>query len=130
MKDIKVTDEIKMDLVKYFGYAYDEDLKNYYMNEAPDDLIKFYYNCKENNIDSCDADRYANLNTVLGYDIGLENFRNIDGYMYCEKDYDLMDLVGTEACKEMIKEACNVTGIEIDFSNWHDGEIKEYKYFV
>lgn len=130
MNNIKVTNEIRMEVVKYFGYAYEEDLKNYYMNEAPEDLIKFYYNCMKNNIDSCDADRYADLNTVFGYDVGLENFLQIDRYLWNEKDYDLMELYGNEDGKELIKETADVCGIEIDFSNWHDGEIEEYKYFV
>lgn len=130
MKDMKVTDDIKMEVVKYFGYENYESEKSFYMSQAPDDLIKFYYGCMKKNIDVCDADRYANLNTVLGYDVGFENFLKIDGYLWCEKDYDLMELFGNEDCKKVIEDAVNVLGIEIDFSKWNDGEIKEYVYFV
>lgn len=69
IKNIVVTDEVKMEVIKYFGYENYEAEKNFYMNEAKDDLFKFYYNCMENGIEVCDADRYANLNTVLGYDV-------------------------------------------------------------
>lgn len=130
MKNIKVTNEIKMEVIKYFGYENYEEQKSFYLNEAPDDLFKFYYFCMENGIDACDADRYANLNTVLGYDIGFDNFREIDGYLWCEKDYDLMELFGNEEGKEVIKDAVNALGIEVDFNNWNDGEIESYIYYV
>ena len=127
---MNVTNEIKMEVIKYFGYENYEAEKNFYMNEAPDNLFVFYYNCMENNIDVCDADRYANLNTVLGYDVGLENFLKIDGYLWSEKDYDLMELFGNEDGKQVIEDAVKVLNLDIDFSKWNDGEIKEYSYFV
>lgn len=130
MKNIVVTDEIKMEVIKYFGYENYAEQKDFYLNEAPDDLFVFYYNCMENNIDVCDADRYANLNTVLGYDIGFENFRKIDSYLWCERDIDLMELSGNEDSKQLIEEVVNVLGIDIDFSKWNDEEIKEYIYYV
>ena len=130
MKNIKVTNEIKMEVIKYFGYENYEEQKSFYLNEAPDDLFKFYYFCMKNGIDACDADRYANLNTVLGYDIGFDNFREIDGYLWCEKEYDLMELFGNEDGKEVIKDAVNALGIEVDFNNWNDGEIESYIYYA
>lgn len=130
MEDIKITNEIKMKVIKYFGYENCEEQKRFYMNDAPDNLFKFYHRCMEYGIDVCDADRYANLNTVLGYDVGLENFQKIDGYLWIEKDYDLMELFGNEDGREIIENAVNVLELDVDFSNWNDGEIKEYKYFV
>ena len=130
MEDIKVTDKIKMEVIKYFSYENYEEQKNFYLNEAPDDLFKFYYYCMNNSLDVCDADRYANLNTVLGYDVGMENFLKIDSYLWTKKDYDLMELFGNEDGKDVIEEAVNVLGIDIDFSKWNDGEIKEYIYYV
>lgn len=130
MKNIEITNEIKMEVIKYFGYENYAEQKDFYLNEAPDDLFVFYHNCMENNIDVCDADRYANLNTVLGYDVGLKNFLKIDGYLWCEKDYDLMELFGNEDGKEVIEEAVKVLNLDIDFSKWNDGEIKEYTYYV
>lgn len=130
MNNIKITDKIKMEVIKYFGYEYNKTMVDFYMNEVEDDLFKFYYNCMKKNIDSCDADRYANLNTVLGYDVGLENFLQIDNYLWNEKEYDLMELFGNEDSKEVIKDVANTLKLDIDFSNWNDGEVMEYKYFV
>jgi len=130
MKNIQVTDNIKMEIVKYFGYENCENEKSFYMNEAPDDLFVFYYNCMGNGIDACDADRYANLNTVLGYDVGFENFRKIDRYLWGEKDFDLMDLFGNEDGKQVIEEAVKVLNLDIDFSNWKNEDVKTYVYYV
>lgn len=130
MKNIVVTDEIKMEVIKYFGYENYAEQKDFYLNEAPDDLFVFYHNCMENNIDVCDADRYANLNTVLGYDIGFENFRKIDSYLWCERDIDLMELSGNEDSKQLIEEVANILEVDIDFSKWNNEKIEEYIYYV
>ena len=130
MKNMQVTDKIKMEVIKYFGYENCEHEKSWYMNEAPDDLFVFYYNCMMENIDVCDADRYANLNTMLGYDVGFENFREIDGYLYSEKDFDLMDLNAYEGSKQIIEEVANILNLDIDFSKWKNEEIKTYVYYV
>ncbi len=130
MKNIAVTNEIKMEVIKYFGYENYENEKSYYMNEAPDDLFVFYYNCMEKDIDVCDADRYANLNTVLGYDVGFDNFIEIDLYLWGEKDFDLMDLIGNEDGKQVIEEAVKVLNLDIDFSKWKNEDIKSYVYYV
>ena len=130
MKNIQVTDEIKVAVIKYFGYENYKEQKDFYMNEAPDDLFVFYYNCMMEDIDVCDADRYANLNTVLGYDIGLENFLKIDSYLWCEKDIDLMELSGNDDSKQLIEEVVNVLGIDINFEKWNYEEVNSYVYYV
>lgn len=37
----------------------------------------FYYNLMQQNMHPADADRYANLNTILGYDVGKDIFTAI-----------------------------------------------------
>lgn len=130
MENIIVTNKIKMEVIKYFGYENYEAEKNFYLNEVPDELFKFYYRCLRNDIDVCDADRYANLNTVVGYDVGFYNFHKIDDYLWVEKDYDLMELFGNEDGKQIIEEAIKILNLDVDLSNWNDGEIKEYIYYV
>lgn len=130
MEKIMVTQDMKMEVIKYFGYETYEEEKNYYLSEAKDELVIFYYNCMKKGIDVCDADRYANLNTVMGYDIGFENFQKIDGYLWCEHDIDLMELTGNEESKQTIIDAANHLNISLDFSKWNSEEIKEYVYYV
>ena len=38
-----------------------------------DSFINFYYRCMKSDLDLLDADEYATLNTLLNYDIGMEN---------------------------------------------------------
>ena len=79
----------------------------------------FYYNQNRvNNLDLCDADRYAILNTIMGYDVGFEAFRNIDGYVWTELDFDLLEITGSDEDKEIIKKASNATNTNLDFSKW------------
>lgn len=128
MKNIKVTDEVKMDVVNYLGVdGYEE--ADFYMNQVEDGLFRFYYYCMKNDIDLCDADRYANLNTVIGYDVGINNFREIDGYLWCEKDYDLMDLTVSEWSKQIVMEAVVANNLDVDFSKWRTEEPKAYIYY-
>lgn len=81
----------------------------------------FYYNQNRiNNLDLCDADRYAILNTIMGYDIGFEAFRNIDSYVWTELDFDLLEITGSIDDKKIIKKASNATNTNLDFSKWRD----------
>lgn len=130
MNNIEVTNDIKMEIVKYFGYEHCPDQKDFYLNEAPDNLFKFYYYCMKNGLDVCDADRYASINTIVGYDIGLENYKKLDGYLWCEKDFDLMDLVGNDDNKEIIEDAINILKLDIDLSKCINKEIESYVYYV
>lgn len=130
MKNIQVTEEIKMEVIKYFGYMNDSELKSAYLNDVKDDLFQFYYYCMQSDIDVCDADRYANLNTMVGYDVGLENFRAIDNYLWCEKDYDLLELSANDSCKQIIKNVIEVLNLDIDLSKWRMEEPKSYIYYT
>ena len=61
---IKITDEIREEVNIYLQC----ENGNY-----TDELYSFYYRCKQANMDYADADRYAILNTLFNYDIGMEN---------------------------------------------------------
>ena len=115
MKDIIITNEIKEEVIRSLG-EYGCENESFYMNEAEDGLFKFYYYCMKNDIDLFDADRYANLNTVIGYDVGIKNFREINSYLWNEKDYDLMELTVNDDDKNIIMEAVIVTNLDVDFS--------------
>lgn len=52
----------------------------------------------QQNMHPADADRYANLNTILGYDVGKDIFTAIDSYVW-EHDYDLLELSGSKEDK-------------------------------
>lgn len=93
----------------------------------------FYYNHMfnhkfGNNLDLCDVDRYANLNTILGYDVGFNKFCSLDRYLW-KHGYDLMEFCGSNKDQEWLKRAtkeCNTK--ELDYSKWRNLVDCEYTY--
>lgn len=79
-------------------------------------------------IDLCDADRYANLNTILGYDVGVQKFRSLDNWLWIH-NFDLMELNGSNKDKELLKRATKETKTkDLDFSKWSNMESVGYVY--
>jgi hypothetical protein len=95
----------------------------------------FYYNHmfnhkNENNLDLCDVDRYANLNTILGYDVGITKFRSLDGWLW-EHGYDLMELCGSDEDKELLQRATRERKRktkDLDYSKWRNFVDCKYTY--
>lgn len=116
---IKITDEIREEVNVYL------ECEN---GNYTDELYSFYYRCKQANMDYADADRYAILNTLFNYDIGMENARAIDAWMY-EHDEEIYDLDIYKESKAKIALAVAELGLNLDFSNWAKEEYKEYKFF-
>ena len=80
----------------------------------------FYYNQnKINKLDLCDADRYAHLNTIMGYDVGIDAFREIDTYVW-NYDNDLLEFTGSAYDMAMIEKISDVANLKLDFSKWRD----------
>lgn len=73
-----------------------------------------------------DVDRSAWLNTLFGYDIGYENAREIDSYMY-ERDEEVCELEYTD--KEKVKQIVDELGLNLDFSKWKTHDVPCYEYF-
>ena len=87
----------------------------------------FYYNLMQQNMHPADADRYANLNTILGYDVGKDIFTAIDGYVW-EHDYDLLELSGSKEDKKILKDAAEKLQMSLDFSKWKNLSGQQYDY--
>lgn len=117
-----ITPEQIENINKLMGYQ--EGSRN-----LPDCGYAFYYNqiCIHN-LDVCDADRYANLNTILGYDIGLAKFRLLDNWLW-QHQFDLIELSGSDEDKEMLKKATKETKIKkLDYSSWRNMGKEKYMY--
>lgn len=88
----------------------------------------FYYNQMNNGLDLCDADRYANLNTILGYDVGIKKFRSLDNWLWIHQ-FDLIELSGSEDEKAMLQRATTETNTkELDYSKWENKSEEDYSY--
>ena len=115
---IKITDEIREDVINYLEC---ED------GDYPDEFYAFYHRCAEADMHYADADRYAILNTLFDYDIGIENARAIDHWMY-EHDEEIYELNADNHSKTLIALAVAELGLNLDFSGWIKEDYTEYKF--
>ena len=105
----------------YIGYEVES-------KELSDYGYAFYFNQIANGLDLCDADRYANLNTILGYDVGVRKFRALDSWLW-NHGFDLMELTGSSEDKTLLREATTKAKIkELDYSKWRNVGKKRYSY--
>lgn len=74
-------------LNSYFGTAQDWN-KEYWQDS---NRAKLYMTAYEDGMDVCDADRYVHLYNLLGRDIGIENFKKLDSYMWNEVGSDILE---------------------------------------
>lgn len=115
---INITDEIRDEVSDYLEIDY----------HIADDECAFYYRCMMADMHFADADRYAILNTLFDYDIGMENARAIDGWMYAHDD-EVYELGIDEGSKKKLALAVAELGLNIDFSKWITEDYTTYKFF-
>ena len=110
---IEITNEIREEVLNYLELDIYDDNTDY-----SDDFYSFYYRCMKAKMHYADADRYAILNTLFNYDIGMDNARAIDSWMY-EHDGEIYELNPTDM-KDKAKVALAVAelGLNLDFSGW------------
>ena len=117
---IEITNEIREDIADYFETDY---------IDYPDELCAFYYRCMMAGMHYADADRYAILNTMFNHDIGMDNAREIDGWMY-EHDEEIYELnPAIKEHKALVALAVAELGLNLDFSGWIKENYTEYKFF-
>ena len=82
----------------------------------------------KNGLDVCDADRYANLNTILGYDVGIRKFRILDAWLW-EHEIDLLEFNGSDEDKRMLQRTTKKTKTkDLDYSKWENKDKERYVY--
>ena len=116
----EITDEMREEVAVYLGI----DIESC----ADDKMCAFYYRCMEEDMHVADADRYAILNTLFNYDIGIDNAMAIDSWMY-EHNKEIYELDIDIKSKTYLALAVVELGLDIDFSNWRTEEYKLYTYF-
>ena len=118
-----ITDEIRKEVEDYLETEMEYNLS------YPDEFYAFYYRCAIAGMHYADADRYAILNTLFNYDIGMDNARSIDGWMYehGEEIYELMATNTEDRAK--VELAVTELGLDIDFRGWIKEDYTEYKFF-
>lgn len=108
-----------------------KQIMNYYGTKImceEENGVNFYYRCMKLGLSLLDADEYAILNTLLGYDIGLENAQIINGYLW-ENNIETIELQANDISKKYIEQAVKESGVTIDFTKWRTQPYTVYEYF-
>lgn len=101
---------------------YDEDWLD-------DEEYAFYYRCLINNkMSLLDADEYATLNTLIGYDIGVDNAMKISAYLW-DREIETLELPEYEESKQDVKAAIETLRLNVDLSNWKNDKFEGYEYY-
>lgn len=85
--------------------------------------------------DICDIDRMAHLNTLFGYDIGVDNWSKIDSELWGNKKYQDETGCGVEIMelsykdKEFIRNVCKEIGLDLPFDKWRTEDFNCYEYY-
>ena len=85
--------------------------------------------------DVCDIDRMAHLNTLFGYDIGVDNWSKIDSELWGNKKYwdnygcgvEILELTYTD--KGFIQNVCKEIGLDLSFDKWRTKDFNCYEYY-
>lgn len=83
----------------------------------------------------CDIDRMAHLNTLFGYDIGVDNWSKIDSELWDNEKYwddhgcgvEIMELSYKD--KEFIMEVCRDLNLNLSFDKWRTEDFEWYEYY-
>lgn len=118
----KITDDIRNEVLEYLELDEEDN------EDLSDEFYAFYYKCMKEDMHFADADRYAALNTLFDYDIGIDNAIAIDQWMY-ENDEEIYELLATnKRDKKLVERAVAECGLNLDFSKWIKEDYKEYKF--
>lgn len=80
--------------------------------------VDFYYMAMhDNGMDLYDADRYAWLNVLFGYDIGADRALGITNWYY-ENDMEVLELVGGLECKDEMMRVTDELGYHLNYGYW------------
>lgn len=85
--------------------------------------------------DICDIDRMAHLNTLFGYDIGVDNWSKFDSELWGNEKYwddygcgvEIMEL--TYKDKDFIIRVCHDLNLNLSFDKWRTEDFKCYEYY-
>lgn len=85
--------------------------------------------------DICDIDRMAHLNTLFGYDIGVDDWSKIDSELWSNEKYwddygcgvEIMEL--TYRDKDFIIQVCCDLNLNLSFDKWRTEDFIWYEYY-
>ena len=96
---------------------------------------EFYIKHLMEGFDIGDIDGMAQLNTLFGYDIGIDNWSKISSELWCNKKYwddyecgiEIVELDYKD--KELLQNVCKELSLDLSFDKWRTKEIEYYEYY-
>lgn len=127
--EIKLTRQEAIDILVDNKIFYEEDVNNH------EKATEFYIEHLMNGFDIRDIDEMAQLNTLFGYDIGIDNWSKISFELWCNKKYwddyecgiEILELDYKD--KELLQNVCKEIGLDVSFDKWRTKEIEYYEYY-
>jgi len=121
MGEYPVTAELKEEIRLWFCGCIDDDFTEY-----EDDFFVFHKKVKDEGYSFHEADDYAWLNTLFGYDISLKTSMMISAVIDVEKNLTTADI--DEESIYLMREICTKYKINVDFDKWTKKKKKAVKY--
>lgn len=127
--EIKLTRQEAIDTLVGNEIFYEEDINNH------EKASEFYIKHLMEGWDICDIDRMAHLNTLFGYDIGVDNWEKFDSELWGNELYwddtgcgvEIMEL--TYKDKDFLEKVSIEIGIDVSFDKWRMEDFKYYEYY-
>lgn len=96
---------------------------------------EFYIKHLMEGFDIRDIDEMAQLNTLFGYDIGIDNWSKISSELWGNKIYwdkygcgvEILELDSKD--KELLQKVCKDLNLNLSFDKWRTENIKWYEYY-
>lgn len=107
----------------------EEDINNH------EKASEFYIKHLMEGWDVCDIDRMAHLNTLFGYDIGVDNWSKFDSELWGNEKYwddygcgvEIMEL--TYKDKPFLEKVAHDIDVDVSFDKWRTEDFKCYEYY-
>ena len=127
--EIKLTRQEAINYLMRSNIFNEEDINNH------EKATEFYIKHLMEGWDICDIDRMAHLNTLFGYDIGVDNWSKIDSELWGNEKYwdnygcgvEILELTYTD--KGFIQNVCKEIGLGLSFDKWRTEDFKCYEYY-
>lgn len=96
---------------------------------------EFYIKHLMEGFDIRDIDEMAQLNTLFGYDIGIDNWSKISSELWCNEKYwdkygcgiEILELDSKD--KKFLQKVCKDLNLNLSFDKWRTENIKWYEYY-
>jgi len=127
--EIKLTRQEAIDVLVGNDIFYEETINNH------EKASEFYIKYLMEGWSIYDIDRMAHLNTLFGYDIGVDNWSKLDYELWGNEKYwddcgcgvEIMELIYKD--KPFLEKVAHDIDVDVSFDKWRTEDFKYYEYY-